>query len=43
MLEEKIVVVFGGTGLIGGTLIKSRILNNKYRLINFDLSIKKIH
>lgn len=41
MLEEKIVVVFGGTGLIGGTLIKSRILNNKYRLINFDLSIKK--
>ncbi len=41
MVKKKIVIVFGGTGLIGSALMRSMSLNKKYKLINLDLNIKK--
>ena len=40
MVKKKIVIVFGGTGLIGSALMSSMSLNKKYKLINLDLNIK---
>ena len=34
-------MIFGGSGLIGKTLIQSSQLKKKYLLFNVDLSIKK--
>jgi len=41
MVKKKIVIVFGGAGLIGSALMRSMSLNKKYKLINLDLNIKK--
>jgi NAD(P)-dependent dehydrogenase (short-subunit alcohol dehydrogenase family) len=38
---KKNIIVFGGSGLIGGALMNSTYLQEKYRLINFDIKVKK--
>ena len=40
-MKKKNIVIFGGSGLIGKTLIQSSQLKKKYLLFNVDLSIKK--
>ncbi len=40
-MQKKNIVIFGGSGLIGKTLIQSTQLKKKYFLFNLDLSIKK--
>ena len=41
MMNKKNVIIFGGKGLIGNTLMQSHLLTDKYELINLDLSVKK--
>lgn len=40
-MNKKNVIIFGGKGLIGNTLMQSHLLTDKYELINLDLSVQK--
>lgn len=40
-MEKKNILIFGGSGLIGNTLMQSSLLMKKYRLFSLDISIKK--
>lgn len=40
-MKKKNIIIFGGSGLIGKTLIQSTLLKKKYLLFNLDLTIKK--